>query len=174
MVKTKHRNFVNVAALVGAGLLTTILCNRPAGAEHFNILLQAVSGNDKVTSTTDTTPPIGGVNPRPVLKLKSGANVKVTWSMASGFPHGNMKKVTVHFFIVKEQSLGQKPVPDPAGVGGVVDDKFTIDFAPNTAASGSVQLKAPDPGFYIVRVQSEDTHVEHDHEHFSALDLDVE
>jgi hypothetical protein len=85
-----------------------------------------------------------------------------------------MKKVGVHFFVVRQQSLGQKPVPDPSGAGGVVNDSFSMDFAPNASAAGSVQFKAPEPGFYLVRVQSEDTHVEHGHEHFSALDLSVE
>ncbi len=164
-----------LAAFVGASMLAILLCTGPAIAEHFNIVVQAESGNDKVaTNSTDTTPPIGGVNPRPVLILKSGALVKITWTMASGFPHGTMKKVGVHFFVVRQQALGQKPVPDPAGAGGVVDNTFSMDFEPTSVASGSVQFRAPEPGFYLVRVQSEDTHVEHGHEHFSALDLNVE
>jgi hypothetical protein len=167
--------FVSIYAIAGAVILTALVCTRPANAEHFNIVIQAESGNDKIaTTSTDTTPPIGGVNPRPVLKVKSGASVKITWTMASGFPHGTMKKVGVHFFVVRQQSLGQKPVPDPAGPGGVIDNFFSMDFAPSAAANGSVTFKAPDPGFYLVRVQSEDTHVEHGHEHFSALDLNIE
>ena len=173
-MKTTYHNRAICAPQSAQSVLTSLACSRPAGAEHFDIVLQAESGPNKVTSTTDTTPPIGGVNPRPVLKVKSGENVKVTWKMASGFPHGTMKAVTVHFFVVRQQSLGQKPVPDPAGPGGVVNMSFNMDFAPKSATSGSVQFKARTPGAYIVRIQSEDTHIEHDHEHFSALDIQVE
>jgi hypothetical protein len=169
-----NRNYTTAAGITLAVLLAAALCSRPAGAEHFDILLQAECGDQKVTSTTDTTPPIGGVNPRPVLAVKSGGTVKVSWSMASGFPHGVMKGVTVHFFVVRQQNLGQKPVPDPSGAGGIVNNTFKMDFAPKAVATGSVQFKAPDPGAYLVRIQSEDTHVEHGHEHFSALDLSVE
>lgn len=169
-----HRVRSGVAGAIGAAALTTALFTRPSGAEHFDILLQVESGNSKITAMTDTTPPIGGVNPRPVIKVKSGAGVRVTWKMSSGFPHGIMKNVTVHFFIVRQQNLGQKPVPDPSGAGSVVNNSFNMDFAPKAVAAGSVQFKSPEPGAYLVRVQSEDTHVEHDHEHFSAADILVE
>jgi hypothetical protein len=85
-----------------------------------------------------------------------------------------MKGAAVHFFVVREANLAQKPVPDPAGEGGIVDNTMRLDFTPKTAVSGSVQFKAPEQGSYLIRVQSEDTHIEHDHEHFSALDLSVQ
>ena len=154
--------------------LSSLFCAVQAGAEHFDIVLQAEGDGQKASAGTDTTPPVGGVNPRPALHVKVGDRVKITWRMASGFPHGLMKGVTTHFFIVREATAGQKPVPDPAGPNGVINNSFTMDYAPKAVAAGSVQLKAPEAGTYLVRIQSEDTHLEHDHEHFSALDLIVE
>ena len=157
-------------SLLGLAALTV----RPAGAEHFDIMLRVEAPNSRGESSMDTTPPIGGVNPRPVVKAKVGEDIKVTWRMKNIFPHGIMKKATIHFFVVKEGKTGQKPVPDPSGPSGLVDNSFVMDFAPNASANGALKLKFTDPGSYLVRVQSEDTHQEHDHEHFSAIDVEVE
>ena len=157
-------------------LLTTLLVISPypAEAEHFDMMLRAVIGDKQIEASTDTTPPIGGVNKRPVLKGKSGEFVKINWQLKNVFPHGAQKGVKVHFFIVKEAKLGQKPVPNPAGKAGVLDDAFTMDFSEKSTASGSLKIKLPEPGAYLVRIQSESDPEVHDHEHFSALDLDVE
>ena len=146
---------------------------RRASAEHFDIALRALAGRQLVEAAMDTTPPIGGVNPRPVLRVRAGEPIRITWKLKSGFPHGTMKGVTVHFFVVREKEAGQKPVPDPAGPAGLLDNRFVMDFAPTASASGSLNFALPDAGFYLVRVQSEDTHQQHDHEHFSAIDIVV-
>ncbi len=151
-----------------AGLLV-----RRAAAEHFDIALKAQSGRQLAEASVDTTPPIGGVNPRPILRLKAGDPVHITWKLKSSFPHGTMKGVTVHFFVVREKEAGQKPVPDPSGPAGILDNRLTMDFAPAAASSGSLTFTLPGSGTYLVRVQSEDTHDEHDHEHFSAIDIVV-
>jgi hypothetical protein len=145
-----------------------------AGAEHFDILLHLEAAGQQANAFMDTTPPLGGVNKRPVVKVKVNDEIRINWRMKSGFPHGTMKGVGIHFFIVREAEIGQKPVPDPAGPAGVVDNSFVMDFAPNAAATGALRLKVDAPGNYLVRVQSENTHQEHDHEHFSAIDLEVQ
>lgn len=158
---------------------------RPADAEHFDILLRVeangdgTSGKDNKQNSVgeafmDTTPPLGGVNKRPVVKAQAGQPVRVTWRLKSNFPHGTMKAVTIHFFVVKEAEIGQKPVPDPAGEGGILESSSVMDFAPKSTMSGAARFKAPAKGNYLIRVQSEDTHEDHDHEHFSAIDLQVE
>ena len=156
--------------LVGAAMLFP----QPAGAEHFDILLKAEASGGQAESSMDTTPPIGGVNKRPVLKTKVGDPIKITWRMKNSFPHGALKNVTIHFFVVREQEIGQKPVPDPAGAAGLVDNSFVMDFAPKAAATGALRFKIADRGNYLVRVQSEGTHDQSDHEHFSAIDVQVE
>ena len=159
--------------LTAALLVSAALLVQRAEAEHFDIVLKAEAGRQVIETSMDTTPPIGGVNPRPVLRLKAGDPVRITWRMKSGFPHGVMKAVTIHFFVVREKEVGQKPVPDPSGPAGVLDNRFVMDFAPKASASGSLNFSMPAPGAYLVRVQSEDTHQEHDHEHFSAFDIIV-
>lgn len=157
--------------VLGAGALWP----RSAGAEHFDITLRVEAPEGKIGEAyMDTTPPLGGVNKRPIVKAKPGQPIKVSWRLKSNFPHGTMKAVTIHFFVVKEAEIGQKPVPDPAGDGGVADTSFVMDFQPKSKTSGSLRFKAPEAGAYLVRIQSEDTHEDHDHEHFSAVDLQVE
>lgn len=167
---------IQKSGIFGVGLLVmaTLLWPRHANAEHFDILLKVEASNSRGEAIMDTTPPIGGVNPRPVVHAKIGESIKVTWRMKNIFPHGSLKKATVHFFVARENQIGQKQVPDPAGQGGVVDNSFQMDFAPNSAANGTLKLRLTDAGNYLVRVQSEDTHLEHDHEHFAAIDLKVE
>ena len=146
---------------------------RRAAAEHFDIALKAQVDRQLAEASTDTTPPLGGVNPRPVLHMKATDTVHINWKLKSIFPHGSMKNVTIHFFVVREKDLGQKPCPDPAGPAGILNNSFTMDFSPTGVSSGAVTMTLPGPGNYLVRVQSEDTHEEHDHEHFSALDIAV-
>ncbi|MCW3095030.1 MAG: hypothetical protein JWL77_648 [Chthonomonadaceae bacterium] len=154
-----------------AGAVTLLV--RRAAAEHFEIALRADAGRQLVEAAADTTPPIGGVNARPVLRLKAGDPVHISWKLKSNFPHGTMKGVTIHFFVVREKEIGQKPVPDPSGPAGVLDNKLTMDFSPTGVSSGALTIVPPGSGNYLVRVQSEDTHDEHDHEHFSAVDIVV-
>lgn len=167
-----RRNLLITACLLSG---TAILWPLSAGAEHFDMTLRVEGPGAQVGEAfMDTTPPLGGVNKRPVVKVKTGQSVRVTWRLKSGFPHGVMKKVTVHFFIVKEDELGQKPVPDPSGDAGIVDNSYVMDFQPKSITTGSLRFKAPEVGNYLIRIQSEDTHEEHEHEHFSAVDLKVE
>ncbi len=168
----KYRNKLGIGSTLLLSLLT-LSPALPAGAEHFDILLKAVSGNSQVEAAADTTPPIGGVNPRPVLHIKVGEFVKLSWQMKNVFPHDLQRGVTVHFFVVKEDKLGQKPVPNPSGKSGILDNSFTMDFSEKASASGSVRLKLSEAGNYLVRLQSEETHEAHDHEHFSAIDIEV-
>jgi hypothetical protein len=162
-----------MVALTGATIALCAIVATKAGAEHFDMLLKVNSGDKQEQSSMDTTPPIGGVNPRPVLKTRAGDAIKVTWRLKNVSPHGAMKGVTIHFFVVKEGKTGQKPVPDPAGQAGIVDSSFTTDLKFGAVSTGSLKLKLEDPGSYLVRIQSEDTHDDSGHEHFSALDIEV-
>src|SRR5438552_18382099 len=81
---------------------------RPAVAEHFDITLRVESPEGSGTAGWDTSPPEGGVNARPVVAAHPGQEIKIDWSMRSAFPHGDMKNVTVHFYVVAEEAIGQK------------------------------------------------------------------
>lgn len=159
-----------VALLLGAVV--------PARAEHFEIDITVKTPGAQAESHWDTTPPIGGVNPRPVVEAKVGDRIEIEWLMRSVYPHGTLKNVGVHFFVVREGAIGQKAVPylkamPDVKAGKWLDSRLVMDFLPDHAARGSVQLTAGAPGIYLIRVESENTEPIQGHEHFSAIDLRV-
>ncbi len=168
------RRLRSAAALTCAALALGSLVASRAEAEHFDMLLRVFTADKAAQASMDSTPPIGGVNPRPVLKIKSGDTFRVTWRLKNSSPHGPLKGVGIHFFVVREEKTGQKPVPDPAGSAGVLDTSVTTDMVYGAATTGSAKLKITEPGSYLVRLQSEGTHDESGHEHFSAVDVEVQ
>ncbi|CEK14183.1 hypothetical protein CWRG_00744 [Chthonomonas calidirosea] len=174
-MRRKRLTFFLIVAIGFSGLFT-VLGRREAfaRAEHFGILLAVSSGGQSVQAFTDETPPEGGLNKRPVLTVMAGSEIQVHWRMECEYPHGVLKNVGVHFFVVHEQKAGQKPVPDPSGSAGVVDNSFTMDFKPHTVATGMIRFRITDPGTYLIRIQSENTYQIAGHEHFSAVDLVVQ
>lgn len=158
--------FLGVCALLG-------LFAHSARAEHFDIDLIARTSQGQAESGWDTDPPEGGLNPRQSVKAKAGEEVLVEWRMRSEFPHGTMKDVRVRLFVAAEREIGQKDLP-PANAPHLVDNEFTADYLPHHTARGHVRFRMPEPGNYLVRIESETTLQEHGHEHFAAVDLQVE
>jgi hypothetical protein len=160
-------------------LLLVLTAAEPARAEHFEIDITVTTPRGQAESHWDTTPPMGGVNPRPVVAAKAGDRIKIEWLARSVYPHGTLKNVGVHFFVAREGAVGQKAVPDLKSMPDVasgkwLDSRLIMDFVPDHAARGSVQLTAGAPGVYLIRVESEHTEQIQGHEHFSAIDLKVE
>jgi hypothetical protein len=150
----------------------------PAVAEHANIdlsvsRLDATSGAVKaeVSSTADAEPPAGGHVPRPLLKVKAGEPLVLQFFFTNTYPHGDLKGATVSYFIVREDRPRQSNLPDRSR-GVITQGRFTLNFKPKAKAGARVHFTVTTPGFYLVRVQSGNT--QSDHEHFSALDLQVE
>jgi hypothetical protein len=150
----------------------------PAWAEHANIDLSvsrldpaggAVKG--EVSSSADSEPPAGGHTPRPLLKVRAGEPLVLQFFFTNTYPHGDLKGVTVSYFIVREEKPRQANLPDLSR-GVITQGRFTLNFKPKGRAGARVRFTIPTPGFYLVRVQSGNT--QSDHEHFSALDLQVE
>lgn len=168
------RRFVKVTGITVITAVAIALSTGMALAEHFKIDLKVTDPQGRtVQAFTDETPPIGGLNPRPVLHIKAGEELKVTWTIQCEYPHGVLKNAGVHFFVVREANLGQKPVPDPSGTGGIIDNEFAMDFKPGATASGFARFRIDAPGNYLVRLQSENTWQVAGHEHFSAIDVQV-
>jgi hypothetical protein len=147
-------------------------------AEHANIELTvsrldratgAVKG--EVSSSADAEPPAGGHNPRPLLKVKAGEPLVLQFFFTNTYPHGDLKGATVSYFVVREDKLRQTNVADLSR-GVITQGRFTLNFKPKGRAGTRVRFTIPNPGFYLVRVQSGNT--QSDHEHFSAIDLQVE
>jgi hypothetical protein len=160
------------------GLLVLAAWPLAARAEHASIELRVMrldaqtnQTTDDVVARADQEPPLGGVNPRPLFKAKAGEPLVFQFMLTNTYPHGDKKDVRVHYFVVKEQKLRQKETPDPAR-GAVTQGRFTMTFKPKCRVGARVQFTVKEPGLYLLRVQTENT--DSDHEHFSAIDLQVE
>lgn len=158
-------------------LMTLALGLRAARAEHARIDLRVIrpapegGRPEEVTAHADQEPPRGGVNPRPLLKVKANEPLVLQFFLDNTYPHGEHKDVVVRYFVVRETKPRQKEVPDPAK-GAVVQGRFKMNFKPKCRVGARVQFTIKTPGYYLLRVETDNTHM--DHEHFSAIDVQVE
>ena len=141
-------------------------------AEHARINLDVVAPGGQQTAFVDQTPPASGKNPRPVLKAKAGETIKVQWMFTNVYPKKTLENVVVHFFIAREDKVGQKDLPDMNGEGVILESAFEMDFKPGAKAGQKNTLRIDNPGVYLVRIETRQTNS--DHEHFSAIDLVIE
>jgi hypothetical protein len=150
--------------------LSQALLSPTARAEHAKIELEVVGRRGQVTAHVDQTPPEWGKNPRPVLKVRPDEPVKVQFMLTNVYPHKTLDNVVVHFFVVREEKVGQKEIPDLKG-DVVLESAFDMDFKPGGKAGQRTTFKIAEPGVYLVRVDTRNT--QSDHEHFAAIDLVV-
>jgi len=160
--------------LVLSGLLCAPLAAR---AEHARIDLQiirpdpATGGSKLANASMDQDPPPGGHQPRPVAKVKAREPLVLQFLFDNLYPHKVIPDARVHYFVVPVEKIGQKNLPDLSR-NVVTEGKFTLNFKPNGRVGARVSFTISKPGIYLLRVQSENT--DSDHEHFSAIDLQVE
>jgi hypothetical protein len=160
------KSFVTILiATISAALVSTA-----ARAEHAKIELEVAGRRGQVTAHVDQTPPEWGKNPRPVLKVRPDEPVKVQFLLTNVYPHKTLENVVVHFFVVRQEKVGQKEIPDLKG-DVVLESAFDMDFKPGGKAGQRTTLKIAEPGAYLIRVESRNT--QSDHEHFAAIDLVV-
>jgi hypothetical protein len=156
-----------------AAILWTIalaMAPSPARAEHAKITLEVVASGGQQTAFMDQTPPDWGKNPRPVVKARVGEAIRIKWMFNNVYPHKTLENVVVHFFVVREEKVGQKEVPAPDD-DVLLEAAFDMDFKPGGKAGQRNTLRINAPGVYLVRVESRNT--QSDHEHFAAIDLVV-
>jgi len=146
-------------------------------AEHADIVLKMfrldrVSGMtvDEVTSSSDQEPPPGGVKERPMIKAKAKDPLVLQFILINTYPHGVNKDVTVRYFVVPVPKLNHKTLPSLDDC--VVRGQFQMHFKPKCRVGARVALTIPNPGIYLLRVDTLNTGS--DHEHFAALDVQVE
>jgi hypothetical protein len=159
-------------------LLALVLYLAPARAEHAHISLRVIQidaatgkSREDVAAQADQEPPQGGLEARPLVKAKAREPLVLQFFFTNTYPHGVTKKVTVRYFVVREEKLKQKNVPDLAQ-GTVLQGDFQMNFKPKCRVGARVAFTVPEPGLYLLRVDSLNTNS--DHEHFAALDLQVE
>ena len=163
------------AVLALLGLITAAPAAR---AEHASITLKVfrvdpASGQakDEISSRSDQEPPSGGVLPRPLFKVKAGEPLVLQFIYTNTYPHGITKDVRIRYFVVREEKARQKAVPE-LDKNVVAMGQFHSNFKPKCRVGARVAFTVREPGVYLLRVDSFNTNS--DHEHFSAIDLQVE
>ena len=117
------------------------------------------------------TPPEGVLNPRAVLKARAGDEITMQFIMTNVYPHGTAVNAGVHYYVVRERDLGQKAVP-AVSEEAVIDGTFTFALKPQARIGARQRFVIGQPGNYLLRVESQRT--QRDHEHFSAIDLQIQ
>jgi hypothetical protein len=161
------------------GLIALILTlPLAAQAEHANINLRVFridvdsgKARDEVTAVSDEEPPAGGIIPRPLFKAKVNEPLVLQFILTNVYPHGELKNVTVRYFVVRQEKLGMKKLPD-LDQPMVTQGSFNVNLKPKGRVGARVAFAVREPGAYLLRVQTKNT--KSDHEHFSAIDLSVE
>jgi len=141
-----------------------------AQAEHFDIKLSAAGPNGTTQQAfADQTPPIGGLNPRHVLRVRRGDTVAIQFVMTNVYAHADARDAGVRFYIVRERELGQKAVP--ALENPTAEGSFNFNLKPKARIGAKERVLMSEPGVFLLRVES--LHTQRDHEHFAAIDVEV-
>lgn len=151
-------------------LLLVVLICAVAAAEHARIDLQVIGPDDEQEAFADEEPPAGGENPRPRLTVNSGDPLVLHFILTNTYPHKVLKDVTVRYFVVRTDKLGAKQLPKLTD-GVVTQGAAKLDFKPKGRVGARFKFHIDEPGIYLVRVDTQNTMS--DHEHFSAIDLEV-
>jgi hypothetical protein len=157
--------------IILASLMIPGLPGPAARAEHAKVNLDVTTSQGQVTAHVDQTPPASGKNPRPVIKARVKEPIRIQWDFTNVYPHKTLDNVVLHFFIAREDKVGQKALPDLNG-DVVLESAFDMSFKPGTRAGQRSTVRIDAPGVYLIRVESRQT--QSDHEHFAAVDLVVD
>src|SRR5262245_21875865 len=149
-----------------------------ARAEHATIALRILrmdgdSGVKKaeLAASADSEPPAGGVKARPLFKAKAGEELVLQFIYENTYPHGVTKDVRIRYFVVRAEKAGQRMLPD-LKKGVVTEGQWNLNLKPKGKVGARVAFTVRETGIYLLRVDSFRTNS--DHEHFAAIDLQVE
>jgi hypothetical protein len=159
-------------------LLVLVAGGLTVQAEHATISLrlfrtdpETSRSSELITVSADQEPPAGGVRQRPLCKVKAGEPLVLQFIYLNTYPHGVTKDVRIRYFVARAEKPRQKMLPD-LKKGTVTRGEFHLNFKPKSRVGARVAFTAPEPGIYLLRVDSLNTHS--DHEHIAAIDLQVE
>ena len=159
---------VFLAVVLGGGLMSAV-----ATASDFEIRITAKSdGHETRTERTDESPSRSRSQPRPLMEIGRNSPIVITWHAENTGKAETYEDVLVHFFVVEERQAGQTAVPKLSS-GVVYEGALTSDFRPHDKADWQMTFKIPEPGNYLLRVETIGLAPKHPHEHFAAMDLVV-
>jgi hypothetical protein len=137
--------------------------------EHFDFTLTAKSASEQVEAHSDDDPPAGGFNPRPILHGRAGETLHWQFLMTNAKPHEPFVQLKVRYYLAPEAKAGQKEVPGLKD--STVEGEFVLDLKFKGRVGVRQQFHVDKPGFYLLRVETDNSHS--DHEHFSAVDIEI-
>jgi hypothetical protein len=144
----------------------------PVRADHFMIELKAQAGENTKTAKTDAAALGQKPKARGVLHTRAGQDITVKWTLTCTAKNGEFKDVTVHFFVVKEEKVGQLAVPK-LEKDVAAESALTMDFKPKDKSDGELTFRIETPGNYLLRLETLNAAGAEGHEHFAALDVVV-
>ena len=168
MHKADGRRYLCGALLALAAGLAGV---SPAPAEHANIDLSVTARDGDAHAVTDEEPPEGGVIERPILQVRVDEPLVMQFFFTNIYPHGVVKGVTVRYYVVRIDELGQKETPSLEYGEVVVEGAVNMNFKPDCRVGARLRFRISEPGNYRVRVDSLNT--ASDHEHFAAIDIEA-
>lgn len=142
-----------------------------ARAEHFSISLTIENADSKTESHADDDPPPVGLNPWPVFHARVGEALTWQFFMTNVKPHEPFEQMKVRYYLAPAVQSGRKDL-SASETTPVFRGEFLLDFKYKGRVGLRQQFRVDRPGKYVLRVESVDSHSEH--EHFSAIDVEVQ
>ncbi len=140
-----------------------------SGDREFALGIEARGGEQEQAARSDSD----AAAARPVLTAKTKTPLRVRWRASSLAKTGAVTDVTVHCFLAKEAAPGQRALPDLTDTAPY-ESALTMDFGPGRESSADFVLQLPEPGDYLLRVETLDPQQPEKSPDFAALDVRVE
>ena len=139
-------------------------------AEHFDFTLTVENASERVEAHSDDDPPAWGFNPRPILHGHAGETLHWQFFMTNAKPHDPFLQLKIRYYLAPEAKAGQKE-PSAPGADPVIQGEFIVDLKYKDRVGLRQQFHVDKPGIYLLRVETSNSHS--DHEHFSAVDVEI-
>jgi hypothetical protein len=116
-----------------------------ASANDFTINLKVQSGAREQTAIS------GQAAAPPMFKAKAKEVVSVQWSASNGAAGANLSDITLHVFMDHGDARAAAPKPGPKAL---YESALIQDFEAGVKSSGEFRMSVPEPGTYLVRVET--------------------
>ena len=116
-----------------------------AGANDFTINLKLRSGGREQTAIS------GQPAAPPTFTAKAKEVVWVQWSVANGATGTPLSDITLHVFMDRGDARAAAPKPGPKAL---YESALIQDFEAGVKSSGEFRMPMPEPGTYLVRVET--------------------
>lgn len=117
-----------------------------AGASDFTINLKVQSGNRELSATS-----VQAATAPAVFTVKAKEVVAVQWSAQNGASGTPLSDVTLHVFMDRGDARAVAPKPGPKAL---YESALIQDFEAGVKSSGEFRMSIPEPGNYLVRVET--------------------